>query len=124
MTLRKVLSGIFFYLTLINYAQEKNLLELRDIHCETNCEFYHENLNFRKLLLNKPPSPFSSTYNDTLITFFKIPLDERRKMFPFSKYDTVYVITPKYYEDKEPRNYIKPKFHDSKRLIKKEEIDK
>jgi hypothetical protein len=45
-------------------------------------------------------------------------------MFPFSKYDTAYVVTPKYHEDKEPRNYINPKFHDSKKLITKEEIDK
>ncbi|GAA3773647.1 hypothetical protein [Flavobacterium ginsengiterrae] len=124
MELKKITILIFSLLLSPIFGQQKKLIELRDIHCETNCEFYHENLNFRKSLLNKPPTPFSSTYNDTLVSFFKIPLDERRKIFPFSKYDTVYVVTPKYYEDKEPRNYIKPKFHDSKTLVAKEQLDK
>jgi len=124
MVLKKITILIFSLLLSPIFGQQKKLIELRDIHCETNCEFYHENLNFRKSLLNKPPTPFSSTYNDTLVAFFKIPLNERRKIFPFSKYDTVYVVTPKYYEDKEPRNYIKPKFHDSKTLVTKEQLDK
>ncbi|KFF06417.1 hypothetical protein B0A68_12225 [Flavobacterium reichenbachii] len=100
-------------------------MELRDIHCETNCKFYHENLKFRKALLNLPPAPLKpKSQEDSLVSFFKIPLKERMMLFPFSKYDSVYVITPKYYEDKEPRNYIKSKFHDSKTLVTEEQLNK
>ncbi|MFH6956765.1 hypothetical protein ACHRV1_05110 [Flavobacterium aquidurense] len=125
MTSRKVLSGIFLSLTLINYAQEKNLLELRDNYCNSNCEFYHKHLDYLSKLPSWPPSPLEISHtSDTLVPFFKIPSEKRKMLFPFSKYDSVYVVTPKYYEDKEPRNYLKSKFHDSKTLITEEQLNK
>lgn len=123
-TSRKALIGIFLFLTLINYAQEKNLLELRDNYCNTNCSFYHKHLDYLSKLPSWPPSPLEINHiNDTLVPFFKIPLEKRRTLFPFSKYDSVYVVTPKYYEDKEPRNYLKSKFHDSKTLVTEEQLN-
>lgn len=100
-------------------------MELRDNYCDTNCDFYHEDVNFRKNLLKLPLSPPEiGKQNDTLVPFFKIPLNKRLELFPFSKYDSVYIVTPKYYDDKEPRNYIKSRFHDSKTLVTKEQLNK
>jgi len=124
MKLQKILSGLILFFAFITNAQEKKLKELRDNYCGNNCEFYHENLKFRKALLNLPPAPPKpKTQEDSLVSFFKIPLKERMTLFPFSKYDSVYVITPKYYDDKEPRNYIKPKFHDSKILVTEKQLN-
>lgn len=124
-TSRKAFIGIFLFLTLLNYAQEKNLLELRDNYCNTNCDFYHKHLDYLSKLPKRPLAPDEKiAISDTLVPFFKIPLEERKKLFPFSKYDSVYVVTPKYYADKEPRNYLKPKFHDSKKLVIKEQMNK
>lgn len=123
-TSRKALIGIFLFLTLINYAQEKNLLELRDNYCNTNCGFYHKHLDYLSKFPSWPPSPQEINHtSDTLVPFFKIALEKRRTLFPFSKYDSVYVVTPKYYDDKEPRNYLKSKFHDSKTLVTKEQLN-
>lgn len=125
MKLKKILSGICLFLTLVNNAQEKKLKELREIYCDNNCELYHENLNLLKSIVNLPPPPPPQLIEkDTLVPFFKIPLEKRRTLFPFSQYDSIYVVTPKYYEDKEPRNYIKSKFHDSKTLVTKEQMNK
>ncbi len=100
-------------------------MELRDNYCDTNCDFYHEDVNFRKTLLNLPPAPPEpKTKEDSIVLFFKIPLEKTKILFPFSTYDSVYVVTPKYYEDKEPRNYLKSKFHDSKTLVTKEQMNK
>ncbi|MBW1655567.1 hypothetical protein [Flavobacterium quisquiliarum] len=72
-----------------------------------------------------PPSPPDpKKESDTLVPLFKIPLEKRKILFPFSKYDSVYVATPKYYEDKEPRNYLKSKFHDSKILLTENQLNK
>ncbi|MET3028556.1 hypothetical protein ABXT06_17895 [Flavobacterium sp. UW10123] len=125
MNLQKIFSRLILFFAFITNAQEKKLKELRDNYCDTNCEFYHENLKLLDSLLNTPPPPPDpSKPSDTLVPFFKIPLEERKKLFPFSKYDSVYVVTPKYYADKEPRNYLKPKFHDSKKLVIKEQMNK
>lgn len=122
---QKIISAIFLLLVLISNAQEKKLKELRDIYCADNCEFFHENLNYRESLLGLPPAPPDPKKpQDTLVSFFKIPLEKRMMLFPFSKYDSVYLVTPKYYEDKEPRNYIKSKFHDSKTLVTEEQLNK
>jgi hypothetical protein len=110
---------------IVSYAQKGKLAELRNTYCDDNCEFYHENLNFRKAQLNMPPAPpETKNESDTLVPFFKIPLEKTRILFPFSKYDSVYIITPKYYDDKEPRNYLKSKFHDSKTLVTQEQLNK
>lgn len=122
---QKMFCIVFLFLVFISNAQEKKLKELRDNYCDTNCEFYHKNQKLLDSLLNTPPPPPDpSKPSDTLVSFFKIPLEKRKMLFPFSKYDSVYIVTPKYYEDKEPRNYIKPKFHDSKKLVIKEQMNK
>ncbi|MCC9016468.1 MULTISPECIES: hypothetical protein [Flavobacterium] len=109
----------------VSNAQKNKLSQLRNSYCNNNCEFYHENLNFRNALLNLPPAPPEpKTKEDSLVSFFKIPVKERTMLFPFSKYDSVYVITPKYHVDKEPRNYIKTKFHDSKTVVTQEQLNK
>jgi len=111
--------------TIVSNAQKNKLNELRNSYCGDNCEFYHENLNFRKAQLNMPPPPLIPIdERDTLVPFFKIPLEKTKILFPFSKYDSVYVVTPKYYEDKEPRNYLKSKFHDSKTLVTEDQMNK
>lgn len=108
----------------VSNAQKGKLTELRNSYCGDNCEFFHENLNFRKALLNLPVSPPEpKVQQDTLVSLFKIPLEERKMLFPFSTYDSVYVVTPKYYVDKEPRNYLKSKFHDSKILVTEEQLN-
>lgn len=122
---QKLLSILLICFAFTSYAQEKKLKELRDNYCDTNCEFYHENLKLLDSLLNMPPPPPDpSKPSDTLVSFFKIPLEKRKMLFPFSAYDSVYVITPKYYDDKEPRNYLKSKFHDSKTLVTEEQLNK
>lgn len=109
----------------IGNAQKKKLTELRNIYCEEQCDFYHKHLYYLSKLPSWPPSPLEISHEkDTLITLFKIPLVVRKKLFPFSKYDSVYIVTPKYHDDKEPRNYIKSKFHDSKTLVTEEQMNK
>jgi hypothetical protein len=110
---------------IVSNAQKNKLSELRNSYCGDNCEFYHENLNFRKTLLNLPTAPPEpQAKEDSIVLFFKIPLEKTKILFPFSTYDSVYVVTPKYYEDKEPRNYLKSKFHDSKTLVTEEQMNK
>lgn len=122
---QKIFCIVFLFLVFISNAQEKKLKELRDTYCNTNCDFYHKDVIFHKNLSKLPPSPPKlGEQNDTLISLFKIPSEKRKILFPFSKYDSVYIVTPKYYEDKEPRNYKKSKFHDSETLLTKEQINK
>ncbi|WP_123947503.1 hypothetical protein [Flavobacterium reichenbachii] len=125
MNLQKILSGLILFFAFITNAQEKRLKELRDIYCQEQCDFYYKHLDYLSKLPKRPLAPDEKiAISDTLVPFFKIPLEERKKLFPFSKYDSVYVVTPKYYADKEPRNYLKPKFHDSKKLVIKEQMNK
>lgn len=121
-TIISLLLSILFMV--VSNAQKSKLNELRNTYCDVNCEFYHENLNFRKAQLNIPPPPSPSEQRDTLVPFFKIPLEKTKILFPFSTYDSVYVLTPRYYDDKEPRNYLKSKFHDSKTLVTEEQLNK
>ncbi|WP_337966788.1 hypothetical protein [uncultured Flavobacterium sp.] len=109
----------------ISNAQKNKLAELHNMYCEEQCDFYHKHLDYLSKLPSWPPSPLEISHEkDTLMPLFKIPLVERKKMFPFSKYDSVYIVTPKYNDDKEPRNYIKSKFHDSKTLVTEEQMNK
>jgi len=110
---------------IVGNAQKNKLTELRSSYCEEQCDFYHKHLEYLSKLPSWPPSPLEINHtSDTLVPFFKIPLEKRKMLFPFSKYDSVYVVTPKYYEDKEPRNYLKSKFHDSKTLVTEEQMNK
>lgn len=122
---KSILFTLTILFTFFCNAQIKKLTELRNIYCEEQCDFYHKHLDYLSKLPKWPPSPLEISHEkDTLMPFFKIPLEERKKLFPFSKYDSVYVVTPKYYNDKEPRNYIKSKFHDSKTLVTEEQMNK
>ncbi|MBE8725810.1 hypothetical protein [Flavobacterium hungaricum] len=106
-------------------AQKNKLDEFRNIYCNEQCNFYNKHLEYLSKLPDWPPSPLEISHEkDTLIPLFKIPLEIRRSLFPFSRYDSVYVIRPKYYLDKEPRNYLKSKFHDSKTLVTEEQLNK
>ncbi|MFB9079021.1 hypothetical protein ACFFLS_10015 [Flavobacterium procerum] len=122
---QKTFNILILFLVFISNAQTKKLIELRNMYCEEQCDFYHNHLDYLSKLPSWPPSPLEISHEkDTLMPFFKIPLEERKKLFPFSKYDSVYIVTPKYYDDKEPRNYIKSKFHDSKTLVTEEQMNK
>jgi hypothetical protein len=124
---QNILIGMFLFTILISNAQEKKLKELRDNYCGKNCEIYNDNKIFLSKLVGLPPPAPSeiSEIRDTLVPFFKIPLNKRFELFPFSAYDSVYVVSPKYFEGiKEPRNYLNSKFHDTKTLITKEQINK
>lgn len=120
-----ILLTLTILFTFVCNAQIKKINELRNIYCEKQCDFYHKHLDYLSKLPSWPPSPLEISHEkDTLMPFFKIPLKERKKLFPFSKYDSVYIVSPKYHDDKEPRNYIKSKFHDSKTLLTEEQMNK
>ena len=122
---KTILLTLTILFTFVCNAQIKKINELRNIYCEEQCDFYHKHLDYLSKLPSWPPSPLEISHEkDTLMPFFKIPLKERKKLFPFSKYDSVYIVSPKYHDDKEPRNYIKSKFHDSKTLLTEEQMNK
>jgi hypothetical protein len=108
------------------YSQEKKLDQLRTNFCGINRKAYTENKELELKLRNAPPPPDPSEMSreeKKLVKLFSIPLNERLKLFPFSKYDSIYIAKPNYLKNEcEPRNYLDEKFHASKRLLTKEEI--
>lgn len=49
---------------------------------------------------------------------FSIKKEDRMKIYPFNKYDSIYVTSPNFIKDiNEPRNYLDPKFHNHIRAI-------
>ena len=120
------MKNIVLILMLIPYAyfsQEKTLQDLRSSYCIKDCNKFQTEQNWIKQN-NPPPLPKVGVYTK-LKRIFNIPFNDRMKLYPFNKYDSIYVVNPVYVKNvNEPRNYIDEKYHNVKRLLSKTEIDR
>lgn len=52
------------------------------------------------------------------LKMFSSSLRERMNIYPFNKYDSIYITKPIFVKDiEEPRNYLEEKYHNSVRLL-------
>ncbi|MDQ1097852.1 MULTISPECIES: hypothetical protein [Chryseobacterium] len=120
------MKNIVLVLMLIPYAyfsQEKTLQDLRRSYCIKDCNKFQIEQNWIKQN-NPPPLPKVGVY-PKLKRIFNIQFNDRMKLYPFNKYDSIYVVNPVYVKNvNEPRNYIDEKYHNVKRLLSKTERDR
>ncbi|MBL7885445.1 MAG: hypothetical protein JNJ52_01750 [Flavobacterium sp.] len=120
----KTIFLIFLLLkSFLSLSQNQELLSLRDKYCNKNCEFYSSQLSYVKNLPDFPTR--EPAKKNKLLKLFNIPLEKRLELFPFSEYDSIYVIKPNYLnDDKEPRDYFNEKYYNTKYLINKKQVKK
>lgn len=117
------MKNIVLILMLIPYAyfsQEKTLQDLRSSYCIKDCNKFQIEQNW--IQQNNPPALPRAGVNPKLKRIFNIPFSDRMKLYPFNKYDSIYVVNPVYVKNvNEPRNYIDEKYHNVKRLLSETE---
>lgn len=126
-TLKHLIAIFFMIVSNVIFCQNNQLEKLRIQYSGKNYETYIDNKRIYEGRLElPPPTPKQLDKRDNkLIKLFTIPLNERLKLFPFNKYDSIYIATPNCIENiEEPRNYLDKKYHKTIRIIKKNEIKK
>ncbi|MFN4362462.1 hypothetical protein [Chryseobacterium hispalense] len=120
----KVILNIFFIIIYsILYSQQRNLSEYRNKYCVKNCKQYYDEQEY--IQLRKPPQPPKKGANKRFKRVFLIPIEKRNEIYPFNKYDSIYVAAPNYINEKEEkRNYLDNKYHHSIRLLSLNERNK
>lgn len=102
------------------FSQEKTLQDLRSSYCIKDCNKFQTEQNW--IQQNNPPPLPRAGVNPKLKRIFDIPFSDRMKLYPFNKYDSIYVVNPVYVKNvNEPRNYIDEKYHNVKRLLSETE---
>lgn len=120
--------SIFFLLSFFQtIAQQADLESFRLENCGKNCDIYIKN---KKVVLDlykqAPQGPQEINHRkNKLKKLFQITYKNRIKLFPFSIYDSIYIVTPNPLKDiTEPRNYLSNELHQTKRLITESETKK
>ncbi|WP_264742481.1 hypothetical protein [Chryseobacterium oryctis] len=97
--------------------------EYRSKYCVKKCKQYKYEQEYIKQ--DNPPGLSMLGAYPKLKRIFNIPFKDRMNIYPFNKYDSIYVVNPVYVRNvNEPRNYIEEKYHNTKRLISKIEKDR
>lgn len=120
----KAIFNIFFILIYsIIYSQTENLSEYRNKYCVKNCKQYKYEQEYIKQ--KKPPGLAKKGAHSGFKHIFSIPIEKRNEIYPFNRYDSIYIASPNYIiEKEEKRNYLDKKYHHLIRLLSLDERNK
>ncbi|UQB68100.1 hypothetical protein [Epilithonimonas zeae] len=119
--MRKINLFLFFIICNVVFAQDLDTYRLN--YCLKKCKIYSKELIDKKNKNDAVPSYMIGT--PKFSKMFSIKEDDRMKIYPFNKYDSIYVTNPILIEKiQEPRNYLDKKYHKSLRLLSKDEKNK
>jgi hypothetical protein len=112
---------LLLFSTLI-YCQNNTLDYFRINNCKKKCKIFSKELIDKTNNNNSTPSFFLG--KPKYLKMFSIKEEDRKKIYPFNMYDTIYIAKPILIKDiKENRNYLDKKYHSSlKKLSYNEKI--
>ena len=121
--MKAILIIFFISVNSILYSQTGNLSEYRNKYCVKNCKQYKYEQEY--IMQQQPPGLANVGAHSGLKRIFSIPIEKRNEIYPFNRYDSIYIASPNYIiEKEEKRNYLDKKYHHSIRQISLNERDK
>ncbi|UQB68104.1 hypothetical protein [Epilithonimonas zeae] len=118
-----ILILFLIFIPFIVFSQDENLTNYRNLYCVKNCKQYKYEQEYIKQ--NNPSLPPRKGVYPKFKRIFSIPLEQRNEIYPFNRYDSIYIASPNYIvEREEKRNYLDKKYHNSIRQISLNERDK